>query len=72
MICRDVLFYDLSCGGVLQIERALAQTPGVISVYANPATEMAYVTYDPRQVDPARLVQAIERAGFRAGVPSMR
>lgn len=64
----------LSCGGggSLQVERALSRLSGVVYAYVNPATEMAYVEYDPEQVDNERLVKVAERAGFRAGVPNLR
>ena len=65
---------DLSCGGggVLIVERALARASGVVYVYVNPATEMAYIEYDPAISDPDRLVKVVEHAGFRAGVPSLQ
>jgi len=65
---------DLSCGagGVLIVERVLARTAGVIYVYVKPATEMAYVKYDPTLTEPAHLINAVEQAGFRVGVPSLR
>lgn len=64
----------LACGGggVLQIERELTRVPGVEHVYANPATEMAYLEYDPTRATPIQLLEAVERAGFRAGALSMR
>lgn len=66
--------YDLSSGegGALVVERALARTAGVVYVYINPAIEMAYVEYDPAQVDPGRLAKVVEHVGFRAGEPSLR
>lgn len=64
--------YGLSCGGggALMVERALAKVPGVTRVYVNPATEMAYVEYDPERCGPEQLVTAIKRVGFEAGVPT--
>lgn len=61
----------LGCGGsgAVTIERELAATDGVLRVYVNPATETAYVDYDPAETDPWVLARAIERAGYRAGHP---
>jgi copper chaperone CopZ len=65
---------ELSCGGggSLLVERALTRVSGVVYAYVNPATEMAYIEYDPTRTDQARLMQAVVRAGFRVGVPSLR
>lgn len=61
----------LGCGGAgaTTIERELAATDGVLRVYVNPATETAYVEYDPARMDASLLAQVIERAGYRAEVP---
>ncbi|MEW6636515.1 MAG: heavy metal-associated domain-containing protein [Actinomycetota bacterium] len=69
-----VPIYGLGCGGggALTAERALSKVPGVAQAYVNPATEMAYVEYDPSVTDPDRLAAAVERVGFRAGEPRMR
>ena len=63
--------YGLGCGGAGRstIERELAATDGVLSAYVNPATETAYIDYDPVETDPRTLAQAIERAGYRSGRP---
>ncbi len=63
--------YDLGCGGAraAAVERELASTDGVLTVYVNPATETAYVAYDPAETDPWALTKAIEKAGYRAGRP---
>ncbi len=63
--------YDLGCGGAgaTTIERALARAPGVLRVYANPATETAYIDFDPARTDPRRLARVIEEAGYRPGRP---
>jgi copper chaperone CopZ len=66
--------YDLSCGGggSLTVERALARVAGVLRVYVNPGTEMAYVEYDIVQTDLAHLVAAVEQVGFKVGEPLVR
>lgn len=63
--------YDLGCGGAgaTTIEREIAATDGVLSVNVNPATEIAYVEYDPAETDPWSLARVIEKAGYRAGRP---
>lgn len=64
--------HGLGCGGAgaTTIERELASTDGVLTAYVNPATETAYVDYDPAETDPWVLARAIERAGYHAGRPA--
>ena len=64
--------FGLGCGGAgaTDIERELAATRGVLCASLNPATETAYVEYDPAVIDPWALARAIERAGYRPGRPS--
>ncbi len=74
MIRLTLAIYELGCGGSGSwiVERALTKAPGVTRVYMNPATEMAYVEYDPLLTGPDHLITAVERAGFRAGDPRPR
>ncbi|MEI2417557.1 heavy metal translocating P-type ATPase [Orrella sp. JC864] len=50
-----------------RVERALGAVPGVTLAHVNLATERAQVRRQPGQ-DAAALVQAVERAGYRAAV----
>jgi cation transport ATPase len=61
-----VPIYNLSCagGGALVVEHILARAPGVARVYVNPATEMAYVEYDPDTTTLQALSDAVTAAGF--------
>ena len=54
------------CAGAerLAIERILRNTPGVLNVFVNPLTEMAYVEYDPADTEPDALRNVLGRAGF--------
>lgn len=67
-----VPIYNLSCagGGALVVERTLARTPGVARVYVNPATEMAYVEFNPEALSPSAVTAAVAKAGF--GPPPMK
>jgi len=66
--------FGLTCsgGGALTLERALERAPGVVWVYINPATEMAYVEYDAALATPSELVAVVEEVGLRAGEPGFR
>lgn len=63
--------YGLDCGGAgaTTIKCELASTDGVLRVHVNPATETAYVDYDPAETGAWALARAIERAGYRPGRP---
>jgi len=63
--------FGLGCGaaGATTIERELAAIDGVLRAYVNPATETAYIDYDPAETDAWALARVIEHAGYRAGRP---
>ncbi len=69
-----VSILGLSCGGggALEVERALLRLTGVVRVYVNPLTEMAYVEYDPATFEPEAIERAVESEGLRAGIPVPR
>lgn len=58
--------YNLGCGGgsTVTIERALAESPGVLEAYVNPLTEMVYVVYDPVLVDTGQFARVIDQLGY--------
>lgn len=63
-----ILGFAYGGGGSLAAELALARLAGVIRVYVNPATEMAYVEFDPVLASTPKLATALEAVGFRAGI----
>ncbi len=73
---RRVTFpiYNLSSGGggSLTVERIIMRLEGVRNAYVSPATEMAYVEYDPSRCSPEQLTAAVEQSGFHAGMPVAR
>jgi len=65
----SVSILGLGCGGggAPTLERALARLHGVETVYVNPATETAYITYDTHALTVHELLEAVKRAGYRPG-----
>jgi cation transport ATPase len=61
--------FNLGCAATqaAAAERLLLHTRGVATAYVNPATEMAYVAYDPARIEPSQLLAVLERAGFGPG-----
>ncbi len=59
-------------GGSSTIERALAKEIGITRATVNPATEMAYVEYDPAVTHGEQIVAVVRRVGFDTGVPTRR
>ncbi len=58
--------FDLSLGGcgALTIEHVLRELDGVVEAYVNPATETAYLTYEPRRLPVHRIADAIRALGY--------
>jgi Cu+-exporting ATPase len=49
---------------VNRVEKALKKVPGVSAASVNLSNEQAAVSYDPAQVAPSELLDAVERAGY--------
>lgn len=66
--------HGLTCGGggALTLERALGGIPGVVRVYVSPATEVAYIEYDPGQVAWKDLEAVVRACGLRAELLEIR
>lgn len=66
--------FNLTCGSsdALALEHALAREAGVIHVYVNPLTEMAYIHYDPALTNPGQLAAVIAHAGFGPPTPPVQ
>ena len=58
----------LGCTGTTTLEKTLRDVPGVLRVYVNPVTEMAYVEYDGDCCDERLLATALAREGYAEGV----
>lgn len=54
------------------VDGALRAVRGVIHVYINPSIEMAYVEFDPSQVSPGDIRNAVQSAGYLVGELCLR
>ena len=68
---RTLEIEGMHCAGcVANVERSLKAQPGVTDVVVNLATKKALVTVSDQQLDPIRLVQAVQNAGYSAKLPA--
>ncbi|NLO72561.1 MAG: cadmium-translocating P-type ATPase [candidate division WS1 bacterium] len=59
----------MHCANCAQaVERALQHLPGVAAATVNFAAETAAVEYDPEAIDPRKLIETVEAAGYGATV----
>nr|WP_202820644.1 heavy metal translocating P-type ATPase [Variovorax sp. JS1663] len=66
----DLQIEGMTCAScVARVEKALAKVPGVVSATVNLATERAEVKFASRDVDPAALIAAVQKAGYGARQP---
>ena len=52
------------------VAKALQKIDGVVSVQVDRKLQQATVRYDQRKVTPARLVEGLQKAGYRARWPA--
>lgn len=53
----------------LTVEKAVGKLPGMDSSSVNLATEKLTVTYDPRNLYPSQIIEAVTKAGYQALAP---
>ena len=65
-ISLELKIADMHCATcAISIEKAIKSQTGVISVSANYANEQVLIVFDPEKNDEKRLIEAIERVGYK-------
>lgn len=64
-VALPVIGLSLGGCGALTLERAMCALDGVVEAYVNPATETAYVTFDPDRIAEEAIRQTIRAHGYR-------
>lgn len=54
----------------LTVESSVKKLPGVLEAHANVTQQSATITYDPSQVTIRQLIEAINKTGYRASLPT--
>jgi Cu2+-exporting ATPase len=63
----SLIIENMQCGTCMgRIERALKATPGVASARASLTAKRVSVTFDNRATEPQKLIEALDRTGYRA------
>lgn len=63
----SLIVENMQCGSCMgKIERALKATPGVASARASLTAKRVAVTFDNRATEPQKLIEALDRTGYRA------
>lgn len=63
----SLIVENMQCGSCMgRIERALQDTPGVASARASLTAKRVAVTFDNRETEPQKLIDALDRTGYRA------
>ena len=67
-ITLPVVGLSLGGCGALTLEREIRRFSGVSEVYVNPATENAYIDYDPEGVTATAIADKIRELGYETEV----
>jgi P-type Cu+ transporter len=63
----DLTVYDMVCAScAVAVDKALRGLPGIRGVTVERTRNRAVILYESTQVTPARMIQALRRAGYRA------
>ncbi len=63
----SLIVENMQCGSCMgRVERALQATPGVASARASLTAKRVAVTFDNRTTEPQKLIDALDRTGYRA------
>ena len=65
MVTAQLTAPDISCEHcVVTVKKTVSQFPGVQSVEANAETKIITLSYDPAQVDLAKIEEALDEEGY--------